>query len=482
MARLGPGTGQKVRSRPPRSRARTTGSTLTFRPMAKGVQATTQRLFPTPQIVEIKEQSAVPDIDGGILPTVEDADEGPRMALPSRQMRVAPSGGRRQATVSTSPEALTQWQAMMNAHLGPAAVKDAAEDESPIPIARAQEMKSEAMKIEPQLVRSGDRMVLVGSELMGQVSIYGTVAGTPTSIPQGGVYSAVPLNPILNDGMRVAKFMEAFDQWALRRVMIEYVPMTNAVAALGGLVMVVSNDPADLLGVESGWSALRDAMSRPGAATFNVYANAMAGQNQPLLKWYFTGQPQEVDWMLPGTAYVLAATSQQNATGTDVPLGLLWMHYEIELRSPSLNKSSPQMFATAPFSFVWTNCVTGIHLAVSVPDASAGLPTSHRKNGVIGWGTIAAADDAAWGSAAWRTFVHPTTGQGVTLGPGNLVYWRYFQNGATTGVAVFVTLEDAFSFEPISLERDLITTVAQVGGTVRGFKVVNVNGTEIPSF
>lgn len=352
-----------------------------------------------------------------------------------------------------------------------------------VPITKAQVLAKPLDPIEPRIVRDGNRIVLVGSELITQLVIPPAISGVTSQVPQGGLFTIIPLNPMFCDGMRVAKMMAAFDQWALRRVALEYIPMTNAIAAVGGITMVVSNDPSDLLNVEGGFSALRDAMSRPGSVTFNVYASAVASENQPLLKWYYTGRADEADFEVPGMAVFMSATDQSNASTSPVPLGLVWMHYEIELRSAENQQLAPQAYAASPLTLSFTACISGANATIGLLSAGAGLPASHASPDVLGWGTICAADDTAWGSTTWRQWRHPVTGRVMTIAPGNVIYWRWFTSAAGNGTyCFFATFKEALEWEPVSLEGAFVTTVAQVNGTVRGFKVAAVQGTQVPGF
>jgi hypothetical protein len=379
--------------------------------------------------------------------------------------------------------ATLKFQAALTAVAGKAATREPGPGEEGVPISRAQVLQKPLDPIEPRIVRQGNRIVLVGSELITQIVIPPAITGVPATVPQGGLYTMIPLNPMFCDGMRVAKMMAAFDQWALRRVVLEYIPMTNAVAAVGGITMVVSNDASDLLNVEGGFSALRDAMSRPGSATFNVYAGAAASENQPLLKWYYTARADEADFEIPGMAIFMSATDQSNATTTPVPLGLVWMHYEIELRSAENQQLAPQSYASNPLSLVFTNCASVANVAISVPAAGAGLPASHAAPDVIGWGSIVAADDTAWGSTTWRVWRTPVSGKSITINPGSVIFWRWYTNSAgVANYSFFATFKEALEWEPITVEGAFITTVNQVAGTVRGFKVAAVQGSQLPGF
>lgn len=376
-----------------------------------------------------------------------------------------------------------KFQQMLTTHAGKAAMREAGPLEEGIPIAHAEVLAKPLDPLEPRIVRQGNRIVLVGSELICQLQIPPAISGVASTVPQGGLYTIIPLNPIFCDGMRVAKLMAAFDQWALKRVVLEYIPMTNATAALGGITMVVSNDPSDLINVEGGFSALRDAMSRPGSATFNVYANACASQNQPLLKWYYTARADEADFEIPGMAVFMAATDQSNSTVNPVPLGLVWMHYEIEVRSAENQQLAPQAYAAQPLSLAFTACISGANTTIGLLSAGSGLPASHADPQVLGWGTIAAADDVAWGSSTWRQWRNPSTGRVITITPGNVIYWRYFVSAAGNGTfCFFATFKEALEWEPVTLEGAFVTTVTQVNGTVRGFKVHAVQGTQLPGF
>lgn len=379
--------------------------------------------------------------------------------------------------------AVVSWLKNMDSVVGKASEREAGPTDDPIPIANARVVDRNLNRIEPQIIRKGNKIVLVGSELVCQLVLPPAIGGVTSVVPQGGLFTVVPLNPMFCDGMRVAKMMSAFDQFALKRVALEYVPMNNAIGAAGGITMVISNDSSDLITVEGGFSALRDAMSRPGSVTFNVYAKAVASENQPLLKWYYTARADDADFMIPGQAVFMSATDQSNATANPVPLGLVWMHYEIALRSAENQQLAPQSYAQATASLSFTACATGANLAIGLPAAGAGLPASHSDFAVLGWGTVVAADDAAWGSSTWRQWRHPVTGRTITISPGCVIYWRYFVSAAAGALfCFFATFKEALEFEAVSLEGAMLTTVLQVAATVRGFKICAIQGAQLPGF
>ncbi len=338
-----------------------------------------------------------------------------------------------------------------------------------MPISTAFTVGSEIPKLEPRVDYSSKRITFRGSELMQEVAIPPAIGGATSTVPRGGVFACIPLNPGLNDGLRVNRGMSMWDQFRIKSLTVEYVPTCPTTTA-GGLAMAVVNDPADLLSLEGGFSAMRDLMTREGAVAFSPFARAVANQGMPLLKWYFTSTESGPDLTVPGNVYVMAATDFSNATASSIPLGLIWLHYEFEVRAPSIEKQDVQAFYVSSASLAVNTAITA-DATCSIPSAS--LPPVFQNAQCVGWGTIVACDDVAAGSATWRTLTEVSTGNTVTLQPGTILYWRSWKAAGALQTYLYPSLSDALSAEYASLGYQW--TVTQ-GAVVRGFKLWNIQG------
>jgi hypothetical protein len=343
-----------------------------------------------------------------------------------------------------------------------------------IPVNVARTIEGPITHIEPNSHERAGEVLAIGSELLTEITVPAQSAGPINGVvPKGGIFAAIPLNPMYIDGVRVAKMLEQYDQYCLEQVSIEYVPVTSALQA-GGLSMAVINDADDALGLEGGFPAVRDTLSRPGSVAFNVYAPAVAGQNTPLLKWYFTGRNQDSELVIPGVVYCMATTTFTNNTTADIPLGLLWLHYKIRLRSPSIERPITMAYSASSAILGYTASTSVAGTALSVAAAGCGLTANLIQPGVIYWGSIAGVDDAAWGSATWRTLRDPASNDLVVPGLGSLIYWRVHNNGF---LYLFESLGAAMNFDAQAVNA-LLATVLGIAGTIRSFRLFNVSGSD----
>lgn len=339
-----------------------------------------------------------------------------------------------------------------------------------VPLAQAFELPQQLHHLEPRVDYSSKYISFKGSELMMEVGIPPTIGGATSTIPRGGVMGVIPMNPLYCDGLRVARSLSQFDQFRIRSITIEYVPTCPATQA-GGLMMAVFNDPNDLIGVEGGFSAMRDLLTRTGAIAFSPYTGAACSQGDSLLKWYFTQSEANPEQSMPGMCYVITATDISNATASAVPLGLIWMHYEFEVRAPSIERQMPQTYALASASIQFNAAInngSGVSVAAGV------VPSPFQNVTSIGWGTIVAADDVAAGSSTWRQWTDLSTGQVTTFGVGNVLYWRSFVAGASYITYFYSTLANALGTN----NYGYTFTVTQ-GALVRGFKLWNIGGSNL---
>lgn len=344
-----------------------------------------------------------------------------------------------------------------------------------VPIAHTTELSSSIEHVEPRVKMEKDALLFQGSELVMEISIPPAISGVPSTVPRGGIMGMCPLNPLYCDGMRVAKTMTQYDQFRIRQITFEYVPFTNALQT-GGLAMVVVNDIDDPLPTEGGFPALRDALSRDGALAFNVYTPAACSQGTPLLKWYYTANTADADLDQPGQFYVLAGTDVANSGGASIPLGLVWMHYELECRAPSIERPIAQTFAQSTLSMNLLTFNVGAGGFCHVPYGTGILPLVFNVLGTVGWAIIVGVDDSGPGSSNWREWIDPATGRQHIMGPGNVLFWRCFRNGATDTLAFCPTLSAALGSD---WAGNAYQATVATGATAKSFKLMQLSGSPI---
>jgi hypothetical protein len=327
--------------------------------------------------------------------------------------------------------------------------------------------------IEPGMEGRGNELYITGSELVADVSMPPPFSGVASSVPRGGVLAMLPLNPLACDGMRVSKMLEQFDQFHVDSIIYEYVPFCNATVG-GGLVMAIVNDVDDPVTFEGGFAALRDLTTRTGAVEFNVYAHAACQTGTPLMQWYYTGRNQDADLTQPGMLIIMAGTDLAAPTVT-IPLGIVWMHYRLRVRAPSIERPLSQIYFTQASNLTFTTFAGGLGALLAMQWAATSLPIVFQKWGLIGWATIVSADDAAYGSSAWRGFINQQIGLGYAHGPGTVIFWRTWDVAGTITFYFYDTFSDAVA--DVQGLGGLMNPVA-ASAVVRGFKLWNVMGTD----
>lgn len=337
---------------------------------------------------------------------------------------------------------------------------------------------------ESMSVNADGSLTLTGSELLSAVAFPPAIGGATSTVPQGGVLAYLPMNPRLIDGCRVAELLKTYNMFCIESIAFEYVQGTNLTQS-GQLLMSYINDPDDLITLESGFTALRDAYSRVGSQLFSVRENARATMSKPLLKWYYTGSQADTQFDVPGFLLLSNMVDVSNATDVSIPLGTLAMHYRIRVRSPSVEAVSPPTYAAPSASLVMTGQVPTINVPVFVTVNNSTLPSYLTATGVVYWGSIVAADDVASGNMTWRTWRTGTSETNVTLKPGNLLFWRTNGQGTIYFFPTFAAAADAAMVQGSTGGNvDGSTWVYSAGGTntARGFKLWNVMGSSLLDF
>lgn len=390
----------------------------------------------------------------------------------SRQGVGATTSRSRPGTLGPSLTPPKQWHSAMSRLLQAAVTPLSEEIAAPVAMGGVMTEGSELPKLAPNH-REGKHgeVIYEGSELLQAVTVPPAIGGAASSVPQGGVFCAAPLNPMFVDGSRASLMMQQYDQFCLEFAVVEFVSSTNATRD-GMLIMCQVNDPEDSIGSILGFAALRDAMARPGATAAQVWVSQCCGQNQPLLKWYYTGRNDDADFTIPGQVYVLAGTDFANASAVPVPLGLIWLHYRLRLRSASIEGPLAQSFSLEAASLSMTAASQTVAAPVVVAAAGTGLPAPQRDPTAVYWATVVSADDVAAGGAGWRTWTDPASNEQRVIGPGNLIYWRVHINGS---LSFYPNIAAAME-QNGNLTNAYLSTTVTAPGVVRGFKVMNIQG------
>lgn len=347
--------------------------------------------------------------------------------------------------------------------------------------AHAAEVPPTLMRVaEPQTKMSKDGSFIVsGTELLGTVAAPSSTVAT--SVPAGGIMYSVPVNPRYIDGCRIGKFFEIFDQYRIRKITFEYHPVASVLTA-GSLVMGYVNDVNDPLTFQTGFAAVRDLYSRSGSAMFNVASGAVCQLGHPLLKWYYTGEQDDPALEFPGMLVVQTTQPLSTAANEPItPFGLVTMSYEFEFLGPSVEGSTALQYFSTIVSMGFSGATATLGNAVTATTAGA---APANVEGVVYWGIIVACDDVAVGSSAWRTWRDAQTGNTITLDVGNIIYWRSIRDASANLRILFAsTLSAAITLDALGAGPGCWTnTFGVASGVVRGFKLMNVQGSPIQGF
>lgn len=322
-------------------------------------------------------------------------------------------------------------------------------------------------------------MILRGTELACEVTLPPAIGGATSTVPQGGVIASMPLNPLYCDGMRVSRTLRQYDQFRVRKCVFEYSPQCPSTQA-GGLIGAVVNSSSDNPSLTGGTQALRDMMSRIGSDSFNVYTPAAVSGGTPQQKWYFTVDGQDPFLVNPGFFFLMSSVAQSNATASAIPLGIVWWHYEIEVRAPSMELPNAQTFYTqsGTLSFGAVARTAGDQVFCGV--AAFDIPAVFQDPSAIGWCQIVSAADVT--TTVWRTWKSDTSPDDVTITPGMVIFFRATEDGY---YLFYPTLQAAIQGGNASLEPHTsgFQFTATEAASAVGFKVWNVQGLHVgPQF
>lgn len=319
-------------------------------------------------------------------------------------------------------------------------------------------------------------IVETGNELLCEVSIPPAIGGATSTVSAGGILACVPVNPRFIDGCRVSKILEMYDQWRVEHMEFGYEPIANAFTA-GQLIIAFINQFSDGILYESGFQAARDAYSRSGMCMFQVTQQVKAKIAHPLLKWYYTATSEDADLEMPGFIVVITTQAMSNATAVSTPLGTISMHYQIALRSPSIEGASSQVFAAQSATLNLTAASGGLGTPIQVSAASSGLAANQRLKGTVYWGTVVSADDTT--GTVWRTWLDSQTADQVVVSPGNIIVWVVTVDGVGVDRLLFYpSLDAAISADNFGAGPIFQGSAAMPAGT-KGFKLWNVMGCNI---
>lgn len=267
--------------------------------------------------------------------------------------------------------------------------------------------------------RRGD--IIRGSEFLAQISLPPNIGGNPVSVPQGGTLFTMPLNPLYSDGLRVARELSLYDQFRVKRFVVEYVPLCPSTQP-GGIIGVVIPNASQNTSLLGGQLATRDALSRPGSAIISAFKNAAIRENFQQQKWYYVNDDDDANLSIPGMLQIMNALDYSSSGTAATPLGLLWLHYEFQVRSEAYTEPPPLRF-NAPSSSIAMNSAATAHSPVTISSATFGV--AFKDQGVVGWFNIAAIDLGTLADPLFFAWENPVTGVVTQLAPGMTIFFRY---------------------------------------------------------
>lgn len=336
--------------------------------------------------------------------------------------------------------------------------------EDGVPVTHMTEMRH-AMGTQ-EFERRGD--IIRGSEFLGQIALPPAIGGATTTVPQGGALFTMPLNPLYTDGLRVARELSLYDQFRVKRYVVEYVPLCPSTQP-GGIIGAVVPNCQDNPTILGGQLATRDLLSRPGSAVISAFKNAALRENFQQQKWYYVNDDQDSALSVPGMLTILNALDY-TSTGPSVPLGLLWLHYEFQVRSEAFTEPPALRFTLPSASLGFTGAAVQ---DVPVALASGTFPSDFQVNGVVFWGSVAAVDLGP-GPGPISFFTWTTVdGQDTTISPGMMIYLRFHHSSGT--FRIYPSFGAALSGE------DASWTFTSSSGALspRGLKLWAIQGTDL---
>jgi hypothetical protein len=342
--------------------------------------------------------------------------------------------------------------------------------------------EEQVMKVPFKRTATPDGFVVEGAELIGSIKLPASIDGFLNNIPEGGALGFWPVNPLHNDGMRVARELAQYDQWQLEEVIYHYEP-TCPTTTPGALWMAFFADVAETPFQNGTTAVARDFAVRPGAAEVQPFRAASCRVSKTLFKWYMTRTegPDAIP-VDPGFFAICAATEMPAAaSGTATPLGVVWMTYRIRVRVPTYERPSPLVFSF-PTGTCFFDGVARIN-RTAVQNTSPGFapPVAFANPNTIGWFIIGQINDTG-GLTAWRQWATGDEGPAVLMSVGMIVffranldasgvaYWNYYPSfeAAARGIA------DAGAPDPNMVGAFCWTSSA--AAAANGFRIWGING------
>lgn len=354
-----------------------------------------------------------------------------------------------------------------------------------VPLAHTVALTEELPRLQPETRPSKAGVLIRVSEFLSQVFIPPAIGGTTTTVPLGGSLHTHPLNPLMLDGTVLARQCSVYDQFRVLRWCVEYIPLCPMTQA-GGVVGSCSNDSYENLTLEGGELAVRQALRRPGSQVSSVNANSVFNLNFPQLKWYQTHSFGDPSLYIPGVFDLLSATNQSNATASPVQLGFLWLHYELEVRSDSLELPAGSSLVAATGSLPFDTIDETKFDTVTNAWAGSSLPAGFSDPGTIGWCSVASVSDGV-STSAWRTWYRGGSDQLVLIEPGFTLYFRvtddsqYIEYYPSLAAAIMGRGNDGGAAGDNEHPYNWLFSRTFAATGTKGFKIYNISGASLTS-
>jgi len=304
---------------------------------------------------------------------------------------------------------------------------DAAESyEKPIPVTTSFEIPSKVFKEEERVEPTKDGVLIAGTEFLGSFS-------TPAiTVGGGGSLFTWPLSPAVFGGSRLQAFSQMYDMFRIVAMHFEYIPIcpsSTAGALVGYTLSDIMDDPSSTRG---GDVVTRDAVSREGAETNQVFKPTVYGVSLPQQALYYTTNQEVPNLMFAGLFNLL----EVNPIAVNTTIGLINCHYEIEF----LNASSIRFAGTTSRTIIdsspsFVGLTETINQAFFVTTAQWATPA--LIPGEIGEGVMTAANDGANGTT-WRSLRTGDDRATVNLGQGIRLWFRL--DSAGTNILFYPSL------------------------------------------
>lgn len=207
-------------------------------------------------------------------------------------------------------------------------------------VAEGSILKTPLSHQEPQLFMREGKIFVSGTEFLCSAKIPPLGKFPNATVPQGYLLAWSQLNPYYIVLSRMSQFISCFDQYRLSTLAVEYVPScpTTTSGSVCGFMINTAADNPTVIG--DGNALVRYGMEKDGAVYSNVWCGHETHLNQPQQEWFFVANTDDVGLSVPGQYYLVLANDYFDAAAAQdipIPIGGLLLHYELELRSPSIS-------------------------------------------------------------------------------------------------------------------------------------------------